>query len=240
MAIYITGDTHGDFRKIYEFWAFAKTTTDDIMIILGDAGINYYLDKWEEYTKRELSVLPITLFCIHGNHEERPFKIDTYEEIEWHGGIAYAEPDYPNLIFAKDGEIYDFNGKKAMAIGGAYSVDKWYRLQNNLPWFETEQPDDTIMSFVEKQLDRVNWKIDYIFSHTAPLKYEPTDVFLPNIDQDNVDKTTEKWLDKIEDKLDYEHWFLGHYHCDRDESKVTIMFNAIENLTEYQWKDCWL
>lgn len=233
MAIYITGDTHGDFERIQEFCEFAQTTTDDIMIILGDAGINYYLDETDRNLKNELSEYPITLFCVHGNHEERPFKIDTYEEIEWHGGIAYAEPFYPNLIFAKDGEIYNFNGKKAMAIGGAYSVDKWYRLRNNMRWFETEQPDDTIMNFAESQLDKINWKIDYIFSHTAPLKYEPTDVFSPYINQDNVDKTTEIWLDKIENKLDYEHWFLGHYHTDRYESQVSILFNEIEELSDY-------
>lgn len=233
MAIYITGDTHGDFERIQEFCEFAQTTTDDIMIILGDAGINYYLDETDRNLKNELSRYSITLFCVHGNHEERPFEIDTYEEIEWHGGIAYTEPFYPNLIFAKDGEIYDFNGKKAMAIGGAYSVDKWYRLRNNMRWFETEQPDDTIMSFVENQLDKLNWKIDYIFSHTAPLKYEPTDVFLPYINQDIVDKTIEIWLDKIEDRLDYEHWFLGHYHTDRYESQVSILFNEIEELSDY-------
>lgn len=175
----------------------------------------------------------MTLFCIHGNHEERPYEIDTYEEIEWHGGIAYVESFYPNLIFAKDGEIYDFDGKKAMAIGGAYSIDKYYRLNNNLNWFETEQPDDTIMNFVESQLDEIDWKIDYIFSHTAPLKYEPTDVFIPGLKQENIDKTTEKWLDKIEDILDYDHWFLGHYHTDRCDGRVSIMFEEIEELLEF-------
>lgn len=225
MAIYITGDTHSDFEKIQEFCEFAQTTTDDIMIILGDAGINYYLDETDRNLKNELSRYPITFFCVHGNHEERPFEIDTYEEIEWHGGTAYAEPFYPNLIFAKDGEIYDFDGKKAMAIGGAYSVDKWYRLRNNMRWFETEQPDDAIMNFAVSQLDKLNWKIDFIFSHTAPLKFEPTDVFSPYINQDNVDKTTEIWLDKIEDRLDYEHWFLGHYHTEdtKTESQSYLM-----------------
>lgn len=233
MAVYITGDTHRDFSRIKEFCEYAETTIDDVMIILGDAGINYCLNQMDDLLKYELSQLPITLFCIHGNHEERPYEINTYEEIEWHGGIAYAEPFYPNLVFAKDGEIYDFDGKKAMVIGGAYSVDKYYRLSNNLNWFETEQPDDTIMNFVESQLDKVDWKIDYIFSHTAPLKYEPTDVFIPGLNQEDVDKITEKWLDKIEDSLDYEHWFLGHYHTDRYEGRVSIMFEEIEELSEF-------
>ena len=38
-----------------------------------------------------------------------------------------------------DGEIYDIDDKKVMVIGGAYSVDKWYRLKMNYKWFEDEQ-----------------------------------------------------------------------------------------------------
>lgn len=43
--IYITGDTHGDFSKIDFFCKKMKTTKQDIIIILGDAGINYFLNK---------------------------------------------------------------------------------------------------------------------------------------------------------------------------------------------------
>ena len=48
-----------------------------------------------------------------------------------------------------------------------------------------------------------------------------------------MDKTTEKWIDKIEDKLDYEHWFLVHYHTDRCEGRIFIMFEEIEKLSEF-------
>lgn len=54
-----------------------------------------------------------------------------------------------NLLFAKDGEIYNFNGKKVMPVGGAYSIDKYYRIRNGLSWFETEQPDEAIKEYVE-------------------------------------------------------------------------------------------
>ena len=50
-----------------------------------------------------------------------------------------------------DGEIYDIDDKKVMVIGGAYSVDKWYRLKMNYKWFEDEQISEEEKSFVEKQ-----------------------------------------------------------------------------------------
>lgn len=69
MAFYVTGDTHADFNRIFEFFDFYETTKDDILIILGDAGINYFLDDTDYQLKKELSELQITLFCVHGNHE---------------------------------------------------------------------------------------------------------------------------------------------------------------------------
>ncbi|NLJ19389.1 metallophosphoesterase [Globicatella sulfidifaciens] len=225
--IYITGDTHRDFERVMDFCDEVGTSQEeDIMIILGDAMINYYLDANDTWLKEELSEYPITFFFIHGNHEERPYMIDSYEEDDWNGGIIYVEKEYPHLIFAKDGEIYDFDGRKAMAIGGAYSVDRFSRDV----WFDTEQPDEIIKTYVEQQLDKIDWKIDYIFSHTAPYKYEPREEYLPNINQEYIDKSTEQWLDEIEDKLDYERWYLGHYHCDKRIDRVTIMYMEFEEL----------
>ena len=149
MNIFITGDTHREFQRI---WEFAEETPvawskEDVLIILGDAGINYYLDDDDRSLKYELSMLPFTLLCIKGNHELHADQIDSYQEIPWHGGTVYCEDEYPNLLFAKDGEIYDLNGKKAIVIGGAYSVDKYVRLRLGSAWFDTEQPSDAVKDF---------------------------------------------------------------------------------------------
>lgn len=228
--IYITGDTHGDFGRINDFCAENETTLDDILVILGDAGVNYELDESDRILKEELATLPITLFCIHGNHEERPFMIDTYEETGWHGGVVYREAEFPNLLFAKDGEIYDLDGKSAVVIGGAYSVDKYYRLRNGLPWFETEQPSDEIMAYVEEQLEKADWRVDYVFTHTSPRQYEPVWAFLPNVDASTVDTATEEWLDTIERRLDYDEWYCGHFHVDSQEGPVRILFTDVIEL----------
>lgn len=175
--IYITGDTHRQFDRIVDFCEENETTVDDVMIILGNAGINFYLDDSDVQLKEDLSRLPVTLFCIHGNHEERPEFVGGYEEKEWNGGMVYYEEEYPNILFAHDGEIFDFDGRKAIAIGGAYSVDKYYRIRNGAPWFDTEQPDDRTKMYVESRLEKAGWQVDYVLSHTAPKKYEPVEFF---------------------------------------------------------------
>ena len=95
--IYLTGDTHGDFRRVAAFCDKEGTKKDDVLVILGDAGLNYYGNPKDKRLKQQLSELPITLFCIHGNHEKRPERIPTYTETGWHGGKVYIEHGLPVL-----------------------------------------------------------------------------------------------------------------------------------------------
>ena len=227
--IYITGDKHADFSDIFDFCNTNETTTNDTMIILGDAGINYFLNKKDYLLKDELKKLPITLFCIHGNHEERPENISSYKEKIFCEGTIYYEDDYPNILFAKDAEVYNFNGIKTMVIGGAYSVDKDYRLVMGYRWFPSEQPSKETKDKVLKKLESLNNKIDVILSHTCPYKYLPYEVFLSNVDQSGVDNSTEEFLDKIEDKTNYKKWYCGHFHTDKCVDKIRfMMYDIIE------------
>lgn len=78
--------------------------------------------------------ISVTVFAIQGNHECRPENIPTYHLIDFCGGKAYVEDEFPNIIFAKDGEIYDLQERKALVIGGAYSPDKSFRLATGRKW----------------------------------------------------------------------------------------------------------
>lgn len=225
--IYITGDTHGNFKHIESFCKRMDTSTDDILIILGDAGINFYGEEYDRRKKIYLNSLPITLFCIHGNHEQRPYTISSYKEKEWHEGIVYYEEEFSSILFAKDGEIFDLDGKKTIVLGGAYSIDKYFRLLRGYPWWSDEQPSMEIKQYAEQRLEEQNWKIDIVLSHTGPLKFEPREMFMEGIDQSRVDKSTEIWLDYIENKLSYKKWYFGHYHTEKKIDKVEIKFNDI-------------
>ena len=175
--IYFTGDTHGGYRSIIKFANRFHLLRTDVIVILGDAGYNYYGGEHDAEAKLHLSHVKPTILCIHGNHEIRPTNIPTYKTREWNGGIVWYEEEYPNLLFAKDGEIYTLNGLNYLAIGGAYSVDKHLRIRRGVGWWEDEQPSDETKRYVEEQI-RAH-KVDVILSHTCPRKYIPTEVFLP-------------------------------------------------------------
>lgn len=220
---YITGDTHGNFNRIDYFCQRFETSKEDILCILGDAGINYYLNKKDYMLKQVLQDMPITFFCIHGNHEERPFNISTYITKEWNGGTVYYEEEFPNILFAKDGEIYNINGKSVLVIGGAYSVDKEYRILKGWSWFKDEQPSKEIVKYIEKQITKQR-HFDIVLTHTCPIKTEPRHMFLPFIDQSKVDKTTELLLQRIADWITFDSWYFGHFHGHWDNGKYHMLF----------------
>ena len=228
--VYLHGDCHGDFKWLVYFCEEHNTTKDDLMIILGDAGINYWNSIKDYDLKEKLLELPITLLCIHGNHEERPFNIFSYYETEMFGGTVYVEKDFPNILFAKDGENYQIKNHRYLILGGAYSIDKYYRLTYGHRWYASEQPSQEIKDYVAKKLVQYNYKFDIVLSHTAPLKYEPVEMFLPGVDQSKVNKSTEEWLDDIENIISYNQWYFGHYHGDSVRtSKVAMLYrNTIE------------
>lgn len=227
--IYITGDTHRDFSRFYKL----KKDSDNMLIVLGDVGINYYLYEEDKNCKESLKKLKLKLFCVRGNHEERPENISTYKEVEMFCGKVFIEEEYPNLIFAKDGEIYNIDGKKILVIGGAYSVDKQYRLLHGYKWFKDEQ-------LTKKEMDTILEKVkgkhfDIVLTHTCPYKYEPREVFMQGLDQSKVDKSMEHFLDEIEENISYDKWYCGHYHTEKQVDKLEFMFGRIKifNKDEY-------
>lgn len=59
--IYLTGDTHGRFERIGAFCDKMQTDRDDILIILGDAGINFHADVRDILRKEHLAKLPVNI-----------------------------------------------------------------------------------------------------------------------------------------------------------------------------------
>ena len=220
--IYITGDTHREFYKLYDI----EKNKNNLLIILGDAGINYYLDERDKILKEQLNSYNIKLFCVQGNHEERPENISTYKEIDMFGGKVFIEEEYPNLIFAKNGELYNIDNKKVLVIGGAYSVDKNYRITYGHPWFKDEQLSKEEMDNILNKYKGLH--VDIVLSHTCPLKYEPIEVFIKGIAQSTVDKSMEKFLNKVEESIDYDKWYCGHYHTEKQIDKLEFMFGRIK------------
>lgn len=235
--IYLLGDIHGQFTYIKNF--IEKTNaSNDIIILLGDAGLNYYFNHKDEKLKDKMNKTNLTFFIIRGNHEERPSNCVKNNPEDWEiktfwNNKVYIEKKYPNIIYALDEpakyEIPTAHGiLKTLVLPGAYSVDKYYRIQNGWCWFKDEQCSKEEMAVGTGLAQSDTW--DIVLSHTCPAAFEPTDLFLPSIDQSTVDKTTEMWLGGIEFHSNYRLWAFGHYHHNRiyptyQNKQLLMLFN---------------
>lgn len=230
--VYYSGDIHGDVERVALDVLRYGITAEDTIVLLGDVGVNFFGDERDAEAKEALNDLAPTIFCVHGNHEMRPETIPSYHAAQWHGGTVYVEDKYPKLLFAKDGELYDLDGYTAIVIGGAYSVDKFFRQKWGMLWFADEQPPEEVKQRVEANLDAHGWIVDVVLSHTCPERYIPTEAFLPGLDQTTVDRSTEEWLGRIEAKLCYGYWFCGHWHIDKRIDKMHFLMRSYETLPE--------
>lgn len=250
MTIYLQGDLHGDLDNIKDCLAqIENPKEEDIIIVCGDASLEY--GKYNMGScKKIMSKFPGTWLILRGNHDCRYWRKHTinipdglapaagWDFSEKFGEITLYQKKYPNIHYIDDcGGIYDINGYNCLFFPGAYSVDRAYRLTNDLPYEFEEQLTLTEFQDLNKQIMLNKENIDFIFSHTAPLSCEELIkyLFIANINQATVDKTTEKYLDIVVNEIpNFKHFFFGHYHDDKElNDKYTILYKKVVRLEDY-------
>ena len=239
----LTGDCHGRVDERLgniQRNMNIENPSDIAVIILGDAGLNFYLNGTDIRKKKLLSNYGFRIYCVRGNHEERPENLKY--ELAWDDdvmGEVYYDPINPEIRYFQDGEVYNIEGHRTLVIGGAYSVDKYYRLERaklgelyNVPqksgWFADEQLSDLEMQAIAYH--HYGQEFDLILTHTCPICWEPNDLFLGFIDQSTVDKSMELFLDEVCHETKWKVWCFGHYHADRLERPGVEQFYY-----HYEW-----
>ncbi len=230
--IYITGDCHSDFNRFStdNFPEQRKMKKDDYVIICGDFGGVWSYEKEsreEKYWLDWLESKNFTTLFIDGNHENFD-RLNEYPIEEFEGGKVHKIR--PSVLHLMRGEVFEIEGKKIFAFGGASShdieagilnmdeKDKIVRLRKigaryrvrNLSWWDRELPTDEEMENGLKNLKKVDFKVDYIISHCAPT----------NI-QSLIDPVSFKpdyltnYLQTIFEKTEFTRWYFGHYHKEK-------------------------
>lgn len=219
--IWITGDMHGAVTP--RISQLLKNNSEIIpeetmLIALGDVGLNYYLNKKDQRSKREVEAKGVYLYCVRGNHEARPGDIEGMQLVwdENVSGEVWIEEEFPHIRYFKDWGIYHIGGLRTLVIGGAYSVDKYYRIEHGFRWFENEQLSKEEMAECWRDATLCP-QFDLMLTHTCPYSVQPVDLFLGFVDQNSVDNTMEKWLEELKNALKCKVHLFGHYHEDRIE-----------------------
>lgn len=212
--VYITGDIHSDqFRFTEEYFPNEPNLSkDDVIIVCGDFGMVWYNDN--DYTGRKsdnakldnLSARPYKILFCDGNHENFN-EIYKYPVVQIFGGKVHKIRD--NIYHLMRGEIYCIEGEKYFVMGGAYSIDKYMR-QKNISWWEQELPSNEEYKNAIENLKRVEYKVDYIISHTAPSEIIRRLGYYP----DAHDEELTGFFDWVMLETNFKKWFFGHWHKD--------------------------
>ena len=106
------------------------------------------------------------------------------------------------------GSVLELEGKSYLCFGGAESQDKDDR-EPGVNWWKQEMPSDEEYDTCRRNLEAVDYKVDYVLTHDAPSRF--LDFTALALGESN---RLHLFLDEILLKLTYEKWFFGCYHKD--------------------------
>lgn len=116
MALYITGDTHGDFRRFLpeQFPEQGRLTKEDMVLICGDFGGVWYGDRRDGEGLDFLGARPFTALFVTGNHENYD-ALNAHPLEQWHGGTIRRIR--PTVLLLERGQVFDLGGKRIFTMG---------------------------------------------------------------------------------------------------------------------------
>lgn len=235
--IFVTGDTHGaqDLRTRLEGNKILKgLTKEDYLVILGDFGLVWGGDiAWERRWLRWLSEREYTTLFVDGNHENFDL-LYSYPVQDFMGGKASQIHD--SVWWLHRGEVYALNGCKCFTFGGALSIDKDLRTSGR-SWWHQEIPSEAEFQHALDTLEKNNWNVDYVFTHTCPERIRRMLPQLPlTFSRLSLLKGTDavnEMLEIIREKLEFRHWYFGHFHMDLD---IVSPLGVPDKFTSLYWQ----
>ena len=240
--LFVTGDTHGDidWHKLNSrnFPEQKSLTKDDYVIVLGDFGAVWGLDRTDRYLQDNYSKRNFTTLFIDGNHENHD-ALDSMPVTTWNGGKIHKVTD--SVFHLMRGQVFELCGKKLFTMGGARSSDIKYR-KEGVSWWPREMPSQEEYDRCTANLERVGWSVDYVFTHEVPYN-----VMVDALDWNYLVKRRDPdqselsgYLQWVDDQLDKERlkmWYAGHHHVDRPvmDEKHCVLYQQIVELGELPW-----
>lgn len=227
--IYLTGDTHADFKRFNSdnFPEGKDLTKDDYVVVMGDFGGIWTVNESsvkEQYWLDWLSGKPWTTLFVCGNHENFD-RLNKLPSEAMFGSVVGKVTD--SIFHLRRGEVYNIDENKIFCFGGARSIDKEVRLEY-ISWWKEEEPSFNEMG---KVVNLPNFKFDYIFTHECP-----ESIFGLIADKYFSTKAPylmHKFLKLIDNRAKFKKWYFGHYHIEETfNEKYQCLFESIIKLGE--------
>lgn len=129
--VILGGDTHGDANQVFWLIDQAKAEGAQAVFVLGDFGIWSHLDGGDfvRHVSNRVSRIKIPVYFLPGNHENYDL-LEQYEKVNERtkDGFVVIEP---GVFYSPRGHRWTWSGVKFLSLGGAYSIDKFHRVQED-------------------------------------------------------------------------------------------------------------
>ena len=227
--VHVTGDTHGEEGRFSAELMPEQSgwKEDDKLIIAGDFGYVFEGEQRVLSEKNKLNALSkknFEILFVDGNHEGFDYLLN-YPEEERYG--APVRRIRNNIFWLQRGFVYTIEGMRVFVMGGAYSMDKAFRMKyqeicGQKIWFEQELPNASEYRRAIENLRASNMEVDYIITHTAPksIIYR-----LIGRTPDMHDAELTGFLDWVYHEVKFKKWYFGHFHEDTQVSQQMIACN---------------
>lgn len=237
--IYITGDMHGDASKVgNKNFQVDNPNEQNYLIITGDFGFIWQGGRKGSWWLNWFENKNFTTLFVDGNHENFDL-LETYPQEYWNGGKIHKINE--KVFHLMRGQVFEIEGKKIFTMGGAESNDKTfsqkeknlallygqklYDRKEGVDWWSNEMPNDYEYEEALSNLKKHNFKVDYIITHAAPTSIQQM------LDTKKPINQITDFFEDLKNKVDFEHWYFGHYHVNKQMEKFTCIYNSIEKKT---------
>jgi len=221
MSILFSGDFHANAvnelnsitkEALIEKYGQVKFSDIKYHVILGDGGFMWQNNqRTDQFNYDALACRPFPVLCVIGNHEPILGMSGLPETDIGIGETVYQIQDRPFVAYFKRGKIYTIGGFKMLVLGGALSIDKYFRTPNK-SWWEREYWSMRERQDVFELLETEN-AFDCVLSHTGPQRINHK-LFKSALGGGSKKFTDEVALlnDEIESRINFSEWWCGHFH----------------------------
>jgi predicted phosphodiesterase len=201
--ILLLGDIHGTASILRKAIEVSKESDAVAIIQLGDFGLFPDTEAWFRENVKDTH---IPVYFIDGNHDncQRWVECDTVTQV-W---------DDRELYYIPRGTVMELDGRTVAFMGGASSIDKKMRLENNMHWDVNENINDGHINRLLSNAE--NKTIDILLTHCPPhsvieKNFDPLNKLWFGVGADWIDPN-QKIIEDLWHKLGTPDVYSGHMH----------------------------
>lgn len=216
--VMIAGDWHGNTR--YAVHAIREGCSEaKIVLQLGDFGLWRSETEFLEKVTEALDEMDAVLYFIDGNHEDFDYLGELMRGVTTDMPLAITD----RIRYLYRGFRWEWHGKSWLALGGAASVDRAFRIEGH-SWFREEE-----ISLIQAGLISLRGHADVMLTHECPRRvtaYLPLGPPYAGWDLE-VSKSHQELLDRIIMHIEPGHLFHGHMHI-AHQAAITYPFGKVQ------------